>query len=131
MAVIKGTFSTNLKGRVGSVVYRNRNGVNVASQIPASVKNPQSILQQKQRMKFNSVSQAYSCLKSIVDHSFEGVTYGAPSMAKFMKDNALLYTIEGPHHGMVAKNNKAIPQGNVPSKTVSYLSICIYFVYAL
>ena len=112
MAVVKGTFGTNLKGRVGSVVYRNRNGVNVASQIPASVKNPQSILQQQQRMKFHSVSQAYSCLKSLVDHSFEGVTYGAPSMAKFMKDNTLLYTLDGPNHGMVAKNNKAIPMGN-------------------
>ena len=122
MAVIKGTFSTNLKGRVGSVVYRNRGGVNVASQIPANVKNPQSILQQKQRMKFNSVSQAYSCLKGVVDHSFEGVTYGAPSMAKFMKDNALLYTLDGPKHGFVAKGNSAlapgafkISQGSLPS----------------
>lgn len=122
MAVIKGTFSTNLKGRVGSVVYRNRGGVNVASQIPASVKNPQSVLQQKQRMKFNSVSQAYSCLKSIVDHSFEGVTYGSPSMAKFMKDNALLYTLDGTKHGFVAKGNSAlapgtfkISQGSLPS----------------
>lgn len=122
MAVIKGTFSTNLKGRVGSVVYRNRGGVNVASQIPANVKNPQSILQQQQRMKFNSVSQAYSCLKSVVDHSFEGVTYGAPSMAKFMKDNALLYTLDGQKHGFVAKGNSAlapgtfkISQGSLPS----------------
>lgn len=122
MAVIKGTFSTNLKGRVGSVVYRNRNGVNVASQIPASVKNPQSILQQQQRMKFNSVSLAYSCLKNIVDHSFEGVTYGAPSMAKFIKDNALLYTLSGPKHGFVAKGNSSlapgsfkISQGSLPS----------------
>lgn len=128
MAVIKGTFSTNLKGRVGSVVYRNRNGVNVASQIPASVKNPQSILQQQQRMKFNSVSQAYSCLKSIVDHSFEGVTYGAPSMAKFMKDNALLYTLSGPKHGFVAKGNASlapgsfkISQGSLPSISISAL----------
>lgn len=112
MAVVKGTFATNMKGRVGSVVYRNRSGQNIASQIPASVKNPQSLLQQQQRMKFNSVAQAYRCLKSIADHSFEGVTYGAPSQAKFMSDNSKFYTLGGQGHGFVAKGNGAIPQGN-------------------
>lgn len=101
-----------MTGRVGSVVYRNRSGKNIASQIPASVKNPQSLLQQQQRMKFNSVAQAYRCLKSIADHSFEGVTYGAPSQAKFMSTNAKLYTLTGQGHGFVAKGNGAIPQGN-------------------
>lgn len=112
MAVVKGTFSTNMTGRVGSVVYRNRSGKNIASQIPASVKNPQSILQQQQRMKFNSCAQAYKCLKNIVDHSFEGVTYGAQSQAKFMSLNTKLYTLSGQGHGFVAKGNNAIPQGN-------------------
>ena len=28
MAVVKGTFSTNMTGRVGSVVFRNRSGKN-------------------------------------------------------------------------------------------------------
>lgn len=112
MAVVKGTFATNMKGRVGSVVYRNRSGQNIASQIPASVKNPQSLMQQQQRMKFNSVAQAYRCLKSIADHSFEGVTYGAPSQAKFMSDNAKLYTLFGQGHGFIAKGNGAIPMGN-------------------
>lgn len=112
MAVVKGTFGTNMKGRVGSVVFRNRGGVNVASQIPASVKNPQSLPQQQQRMKFNSVAQAYKCLKSIADHSFEGVTYGAPSQAKFMSDNTKLYTLGGQGHGFIAKGNGAIPWGN-------------------
>lgn len=112
MAIIKGTFSTNLKGRIGSVVYRNRAGMNIASQRPASVKNPQSILQQQQRMKFNSVAQAYRCLKSIADHSFEGTTYGAPNQAKFMSLNTKLYTLSGSNHGFIAKGNSAIPQGN-------------------
>lgn len=125
MAIIKGTFSTNLKGRVGSVVYRNRNGKNIATQIPASVKNPQSVPQQKQRMKFNTIAQAYKCLKEIVDHSFEGVSYGAQSQARFMKDNLMLYTLQGSKHGMIAKNNSAlasgafkISQGSLPS--ISY-----------
>lgn len=112
MAVVKGTFATNMTGRVGSVVYRYRSGQNIASQIPASVKNPQSLLQQQQRMKFNSVAQAYRCLKSLADHSFEGVTYGAPSQAKFMSDNAKLYTLTGQGHGFIAKGNGSIPMGN-------------------
>lgn len=112
MAVVKGTFSTNMTGRVGSVVFRNRSGKNIASQIPASVKNPQSLLQQQQRMKFNSVAQAYKCLKSIADHSFEGVTYGAPSQSKFMSDNTKSYTLTGQGHGFIAMGNGAIPWGN-------------------
>jgi len=128
MAVIKGTFSTNLTGRVGSVVYRNRGGKNIATQIPASVKNPQSVPQQQQRMKFNTIAQAYKCLKEIVDHSFEGVSYGAQSQARFMKDNLMLYTLQGTKHGMIAKNNSAlasgafkISQGSLPSLSYSSL----------
>lgn len=125
MAVVKGTFGTNMKGRVGSVVFRNRGGMNIATQIPASVKNPQSLPQQQQRMKFNSVAQAYKCLKSIADHSFEGVTYGAPSQAKFMSDNTKLYSLEGQGHGFIAKGNNSIPWGNFKISEGSLPSLLI------
>lgn len=87
MAIIKGTFGTNLRKRVGQVVYRNRGGVNIASARPASVKNPRTTAQMKQRMIFSTVQSAYKKMHEIVDHSQEGVTYGAKTMASFMKIN--------------------------------------------
>ena len=89
MAIIKGTFGTNLRKRVGQVVYRNRGGVNIASARPASVKNPRTAAQMKQRMIFTTVQSAYKTMREIVDHSQEGVTYGAKTMASFMRLNLL------------------------------------------
>lgn len=89
MAIIKGTFGTNLRKRVGQVVYRNRQGVNIASARPASVKNPRTTAQMKQRMIFTTVQSAYKRMREIVDHSQEGVTYGAKTMASFMKMNLM------------------------------------------
>lgn len=89
MAIIKGTFGTNLRKRVGQVVYRNRGGVNIASARPASVKNPRTTAQMKQRMIFTTVQSAYKKMREIVDHSQEGVSYGAKTMASFMKINLM------------------------------------------
>ncbi len=87
MAIIRGTYVTRLAGKVGNVVYRNRGGQNIASEKPATVKNPRSNAQQRQRMVFATVSAAYSAMKEICDHSFEGITYGADNMAEFMRRN--------------------------------------------
>ena len=89
MAIIKGTFGTSLQKRIGQVVYRNRGGVNIASARPASVKNPRTSAQMKQRMIFTTVQSAYKKMREIVDHSQEGVTYGAKTMASFMKMNLI------------------------------------------
>ena len=89
MAIIKGTFGTNLRKRVGQVVYRNRGGVNIASARPASVKNPRTAAQMKQRMIFTTVQSAYKRMREIVDHSQEGTSYGAKTMASFMKINLM------------------------------------------
>lgn len=90
MAIIKGTFATKLKGRVGNVVYRIADGKNIASERPASVKNPRTAAQQEQRMRMATIMAAYSSLKAVCDHSFEGLTYGAKNMAEFMRVNLLL-----------------------------------------
>ena len=92
MGKIKGIFATKISGKVGQVVFRNRAGMNVVSEKPASVKNPRSFAQQAQRMCMATASAAYSGLKVICDHSFEGVTYGADSMAVFMKENVKMLT---------------------------------------
>lgn len=87
MGKIEGIFATNISGKVGNVVFRKNGKQNIVSQRPASVKNPRTDMQQRQRAYIKTVSSAYSVLKPICDHSFEGVTYGADSMNFFKKEN--------------------------------------------
>lgn len=75
------------RGKVGDLVFTRRNGEQVTRPRVRVVNNPKTEGQQIQRMIFASVIAAYSRLKSICDHSFEGVKYGADSQAKFMSEN--------------------------------------------
>ena len=87
MGKIEGIFATNISGKVGNVVFRKAGKQNIVSQRPASVKNPRTDMQQRQRAYIKTVSSAYSVLKPICDHSFEGVAYGADSMNFFKREN--------------------------------------------
>lgn len=51
------------------------------------VKNPRSASQQAQRMKFAAVGNFYKYLKFILNHSWEGVSYGVNSYSRFMSLN--------------------------------------------
>ena len=87
MGKIEGIFATNISGKVGNVVFRKAGKQNIVSQRPASVKNPRTDIQQRQRAYIKTVSSAYAVLKPICDHSFEGVAYGADSMNFFKREN--------------------------------------------
>lgn len=95
MGKIEGIFATNISGKVGNVVFRKAGKQNIVSQRPASVKNPRTDMQQRQRAYIKTVSSAYSVLKPICDHSFEGVAYGADSMNFFKKENYKIVSKEG------------------------------------
>ena len=71
MGKIEGIFATNISGKVGNVVFRKAGKQNIVSQRPASIKNPRTDMQQRQRAYIKTVSSAYSVLKPICDHSFE------------------------------------------------------------
>ena len=75
------------RGKVGDLVFTRRNGEQVTRPRIRKVNNPKTEGQQIQRMVFASVIAAYARMKSICDHSFEGVKYGADSQAKFMSEN--------------------------------------------
>lgn len=85
MAKVLGIFSSKLKGKVGPVSYRNTADGNVVYQRAVNVKNPRSYAQQQQRMIFATASAAYSAMKAICDHSWQGVTYGAKTQQAFMR----------------------------------------------
>ena len=122
MAIVKGPFATNFSKKLGKVVFSNRQGVNIARQMPASVKNPMTEGQQKQRMLFTTVQGAYKKLKIVADHSFEGYSTGAKTMAQFMAAN--LTNLKGPalkganfrrNAGIMAPNPYIISRGSLTS----------------
>jgi hypothetical protein len=75
------------RGKVGDLVFTRRNGEQITRPRVRVVNNPKTEGQQIQRMIFASCIWAYQKLKSVCDHSFEGVKYGADSQAKFMSEN--------------------------------------------
>lgn len=95
MGKVKGIFATNISGRVGNVVFRKNGSENIVSQRPASVKNPRSYEQMIQRAYIKTASSAYSILKPMADHSFEGISYGAKSMQYFSKTCLAMIKAEG------------------------------------
>lgn len=87
MATINGIFSTKLRGKVGDVVYRVNGQTNTVSQKPSSVSNPKSEAQQLQRMYMATAAIAYSQMKAICDHSFEGFSGKQGNQAEFLRRN--------------------------------------------
>lgn len=74
------------QGRVGNKTYYRANGKTVAREI-VPVKNPKTDLQTLQRVIAKQVGMDYKKFREICDHSFEGITTGANSAAKFRSLN--------------------------------------------
>ena len=75
------------RGSVGDVTFYRRNAQQISRVRVRKVKNPQTSAQMWQRAINHTAVQAYSVLKKICDHSFEGVSYGANSYSKFLSLN--------------------------------------------
>lgn len=75
-----------VKGKLGNIVgYKGRDGKRLARIRQTEVKNPKTEGQVIQRMIMATASKAYGRMKSICDHSFQGINYGAPSQSYFLK----------------------------------------------
>lgn len=75
------------RGKVGSLVFSRSNGKQIVRAKADVVKNPKTLAQTIQRIMLNTISQAYSKMSAICDHSFEGVKVGQDSMSYFMRQN--------------------------------------------
>lgn len=75
------------RGSVGDVTFYRGRGQQLARARNRAPKNPRSSAQIIQRMILATASRAYSRMKTIVDHSFQGVTYGGESQSYFLKRN--------------------------------------------
>lgn len=75
-----------VKGKLGNIVgYKGRSGKRLARIRQTEVKNPKTKGQIIQRMILASASKAYGRMKSICDHSWQGVAYGGISQSYFLK----------------------------------------------
>ena len=82
-----GFWLRNGKGKLaGATVYQDGNGNTVMREV-VSPTNPKTQAQMVQRIIMHTVMQAYSKMKEICDHSFEGVKKGQDTMSLFMKEN--------------------------------------------
>ena len=79
-----------LRGKRGGNVYYRAMGDQVSRALNKYPNNPKTIGQAKQRMVFGTVASARGGLAPIVDHSFEGVAFGTPSLSEFQRRNVKL-----------------------------------------
>lgn len=84
-----------LRGRIASDVYSiGRDSAGKKQQVVRSlaeqVKNPQTVAQMRGRMIMSTVMQAVSALAPIIDHSFDNVPNGQPSISEFIRRNYAL-----------------------------------------
>lgn len=81
-----------IRGRVGAEVYSlGKDGggkkQQVVRSIAETVANPQTEAQMRGRMIMSTVMQAAKVFKPIIDHSFDGVPTGQPSISQFISRN--------------------------------------------
>lgn len=86
MAKSKGFFGLR-SGSTKNFTFSELNGQQITKERVYKVKNPRTLQQMRQRMVMATVSAAYSYLKEICDHSFEGLGVGSPCMSEFMRVN--------------------------------------------
>lgn len=94
MGKVVGIFAGEITGSVGKVTFRRRNGENIVAQKMTQITNPRTEGQQVQRMKMYTCMKAYSYLKEICDHSFEGFSGKTDNMSRFMKLNLRMLTTD-------------------------------------
>lgn len=86
MAKSKGFFGIR-SGSTKNFTFSELHGEQITKERVTRVKNPRTISQMRQRMLMATIGAAYSYLKTITDHSFEGKTVGQQCMSEFMRLN--------------------------------------------
>lgn len=92
-----------IRGRIGSDVYSiGKNGKGDRQQVVRSlaetVANPRTQNQMFGRMIMSTVMQGVSALSQIIDHSFDGLPKGQPSISEFIRKNYALVKADAVAH---------------------------------
>lgn len=120
MAQSKSFFGLR-RGSTKSLTFSVYNGKQVTKDRVTEVKNPRSSMQMSQRAVMSTVLKAYSSMKDICNHSFEGVPYGQKTMNTFVSENINKIRKEAPAinlsewKGVAVQNSYIISRGSLPS----------------
>lgn len=92
-----------IRGRIGADVYSiGKDGKGTRQQVVRSlaeqVSNPRTESQMFGRMIMSTVMQAVSALQPIIDHSFDGLPKGQPSISEFIRTNYALVKADAIAH---------------------------------
>ena len=92
-----------ITGRIGSDVYSlGKDGKGKRQQVVRAlaeeVANPRSQSQMFNRMIMSTVMQAVHAMNAIIDHSFDGVAKGQPSISEFIRRNYALVKADAIAH---------------------------------
>lgn len=111
-----------LKGKVGSDVYSvGKDGKGKKQQVvrglAETVANPRTQGQELQRMLMTSVSELGKALRFIIDHSFDGISTGQPSISEFSRRALAAYRKDAklttPTFGYLPSGSKLLPAAAV------------------
>lgn len=112
-----------LRGRIASDVYsvgKDAKGKKqqVVRSLAEQVANPQTLAQMAQRMRLASVSQLAHALRPFIDHSFDNVPTGQPSVSEFVRGALAAYKTDSekatPAFGYLNYGSKNYPTAEVP-----------------
>ena len=116
-------------GSTKSLTFQVLNGKQITKDRVYNVKNPQSLSQMQQRALMATAVTAYSKLKEICDHSFEGVEVGSKSMSEFIKLNLAKLSKDAPDcniteykSGVYANNYYVVSKGSLVPPVIEYNS---------
>ena len=133
MAQSKSFFGLR-KGSTKSLTFSVYNGKQVTKDRVTEVKNPRSSIQMSQRAVMSTVLKAYSSMKDICNHSFEGIPYGQKTMNTFISENINRIRKNVPYvnlsewKGKTVTNSYVISRGSLPSVPYVIEGLQIQFV---
>lgn len=81
------SFFGKRRGSTKNFTFTVFNGKQITKEKAEQVKNPRTLAQMRNRMVLTTSSAAYAAMKEIVDHSFQGYTYGLQNMSRFQSIN--------------------------------------------
>ena len=133
MAQSKSFFGLR-KGSTKSLTFSVYNGKQVTKDRVTEIKNPRSSMQMSQRAIMATVLKAYSAMKDICNHSFEGVPYGQKTMNTFISENINMIRKGSPSvnlsewKGKAVQNSYMISRGSLPSVLLNTGSPFVHIV---
>lgn len=110
-----------LRGKIGGTVYYRFNGEQISRARNFKPNNPQTLQQMMQRLALANASKASKGLKEIIDHSFEGIRYGADSVRFFESKAQQVLRAATPYTVGVSEFTPFVPMDALGFPVAEYL----------